>query len=355
MKFYPKLFLFICMTLLGLTLFSCELKKHESKLQHINGSDTTIVLKTICFGACNRQWEDQSYWQTIEKEKPDLWIWMGDIIYCDTDHMSLMRSQYDLQKSNLEYMAFIDSVRVIGIWDDHDFGKNDGGTSFLAKKGSRDLLFDFLDIPESDPIWKREGAYQSYVFGPDSQQVKVFLLDGRYFRDDLLPDDNSDQRYLQNKDGTYLGDKQWQWLENELKNNQAKINIFVSGIQFIPTEHYFEKWYNFPIEREKFMNLISSNSVQNPMILSGDRHIGEISKTIVNGMELFEVTSSGLTHSYEKADEENPYRVGELISVRNFGKLDMKWEMDSLSIRYAIHDLNGNTLESVQSTVKLKD
>ena len=40
---------------------------------------------------------------------------------------------------------------------------------------------------------------------------------------------------------------------------------------------------------------------------------------------IYEITSSGLTHSYEDADEPNQYRVGPLTGKRNYGVLKVDW------------------------------
>ena len=36
---------------------------------------------------------------------------------------------------------------MIGIWDDHDFGKNDGGKELKDKDKNRNLWLDFIDEP----------------------------------------------------------------------------------------------------------------------------------------------------------------------------------------------------------------
>lgn len=38
-------------------------------------------------------------------------------------------------------------TRVVGIWDDHDYGKNDAGQEFIAKQRNRKLYLDFIDEP----------------------------------------------------------------------------------------------------------------------------------------------------------------------------------------------------------------
>ena len=43
--------------------------------------DTKNTLQTIAFGSCNNQGKSQEMWKHVVKNKPDLWIWLGDIIY----------------------------------------------------------------------------------------------------------------------------------------------------------------------------------------------------------------------------------------------------------------------------------
>ena len=60
------------------------------------------------------------------------------------------------------------------------------------------------------------------------------------------------------------------------------------------------------------------------ILLSGDRHISEFSKTQVEGLDypLMDFTSSGLTHTYEEfSGEPNQYRVGEVVKYKSFGLL----------------------------------
>lgn len=46
--------------------------------------DSSRVVTRIAFGSCNKHDRDQSYWRRIRDRKPDLWVWLGDIVYADT-------------------------------------------------------------------------------------------------------------------------------------------------------------------------------------------------------------------------------------------------------------------------------
>ena len=286
----------------------------------------------MAFGSCNRQDAPQPLWKPILADKPDLWIWMGDNIYGDSPVMDTLRAKYSRQNANPDYQLLKASTPLIGIWDDHDYGINDGGKHFAQKKASRDVMFDFLAVPADAPERKQEGGYASHTYGEGNQQVKVILLDGRYFRDTLT---RVDRVYQINSTGQILGDAQWKWLENELKTSTARVNFIVSGIQFLPTEHAYEKWANFPKDREKLLDLIARSGVQTPILMSGDRHIAEIMKLedarFPGG--LFEVTSSGLTHTWNGiAEEKNSFRVSDLIAKLNYGLASFDWAKDEVLI-----------------------
>jgi alkaline phosphatase D len=162
--------------------------------------------------------------------------------------------------------------------------------------------------------------------------VKVILLDGRYFRDTLS---RLDRQYQVNLTGQMLGDAQWKWLEKELNTSTARVNFIISGVQFLPTEHIYEKWANFPKEREKLLDLIARSGAQNPILMSGDRHIAEIMKLEDSRFPkgLYEVTASGLTHTWSGiAEEKNSFRVSELVAKLNYGLASFDWAKDELLI-----------------------
>jgi alkaline phosphatase D len=294
----------------------------------------------IAFGSCNNQVLENKLWTSIEENNPSVWIWGGDIIYSDTEDMTYLAKNYERQKYDSTYANFIKKVDLLATWDDHDYGLNDGGAEYPHKKESQQLFLDFLDVEKNDARRKQEGIYYSKDYLVDSESVKIIVLDTRYFRTALTADTISTKRYQPTLDvnATMLGTSQWQWLENELKNSTASYHIIMSSIQFLSAEHGFESWGNMPYEVQKLEALLKTTQAKNTIILSGDRHISEISKKNIEGLNypLIDFTSSGMTHSYANfTSEPNKYRIVDVVSEKSFGilKIDLKKQEVLMEIR----------------------
>jgi alkaline phosphatase D len=277
---------------------------------------------TLAFGSCNRPSLPQPLWNDVRALAPDAWAWLGDIVYADTEDVARTRRLYAEQAARPDYAALVAQTQIVGIWDDHDFGKNDAGEEYPRRVDSQAALLDFLGERDDSPRRTQLGTYASYVFGTGDRQVKLILLDGRYHRE--LPGERADT----------LGEAQWAWFEHELKSSTARVNIVTSGYQVLPLDHSNEKWGNFPAARARLLDVIARARTPGVVLLSGDRHFAELSCMTGGplGYPLYELTSSGLTHAYENADEPNRYRVGTLYPHRNFGALRVDWSAATLTI-----------------------
>lgn len=305
-----------------------------SKLVHQTDSDFTIA-----FGSCNKTSVHNPLWDDIVLTKPDVWIWGGDIIYADTDNREKLKEMYRDQDNVAGYALLKSKIPVIGTWDDHDYGLNDGGVEFKGKKWSQQEFLDFMDVPMDSPRRTREGVYSSHEYTLPEGSIKIIVLDTRYFRTALTPDRDTKKRNKPNVygQGTILGVAQWAWLQGELDDSQADFNIIVSSIQFLSNEHGFECWGNFPHEVDRLENLIASSKAKGVALLSGDRHISEFSKTKVDGLAypLIDFTSSGMTHVYSSfSGEPNPFRVGAVVAKKSFGLLN--FDFNKKKVRFTM-------------------
>jgi alkaline phosphatase D len=302
---------------------------------------------TIAFGSCNKHNAQNPLWDDVIDAEPDIWIWGGDIIYADSDDPQVIASMYNAQKAVPGYGDLLARVPVIGTWDDHDYGLNDGGVEFSAKKESQQVFLDFLGLERDDPRRKRAGVYASHEYDLPDGKVRILVLDTRYFRTALTRATERNRRYQPGEYGmgTVLGEQQWTWLEDQLRNSDADFNILVSSIQVLSGEHGFETWGNFPHEVDKLKALISNSGAKGVILLSGDRHISEFSKTDLPDLSfpLIDFTSSGLTHVYSGfSGEPNKHRLGQVVAKKSFGLLDL--DLQRKQVRFIMVGDGGEVL-----------
>jgi len=266
--------------------------------------------------------------------------------------MAAMDSMYTVQQQHPEYQALRAEVPIIGTWDDHDYGANDAGRSYPKRDSSQTLFLDFLDVPPDHSRRQRKGVYSAHTYGPTGRRIKVILLDTRYHRDPITRDPLSEQRYYPNKRGDILGEEQWTWLERELRTSDAQIHLIGTSIQAVPKQHAWEKWANFPQARARLFRTIRQTGAPGVVLLSGDRHIAELSRhDKALDYPLHELTSSGLTHHAPPHEEPNRHRVGPLVAALNFGLITIDWDTDPVTLRLEVRGEDGEP--RVDQTVSL--
>mgnify|MGYP006186197229 FL=1 len=85
-------------------------------------NDITI----IGFGSCNDQSLSQIFWKNIQAYKPEVFLQIGDNVYAKDKSLGSLKDAYNDLKNNIYYQNFSSNTNILGIWDDHDYGKNDG-------------------------------------------------------------------------------------------------------------------------------------------------------------------------------------------------------------------------------------
>jgi len=304
-------------------------------------------ISRIAFGSCAQQWKPQPIWNAIAAAKPDLFLFLGDAIYGDWDGTNVfiptpetLKRDWDRLAANPEFRRLRSTVPVMGTWDNHDYGKHDGGAEYKLKEQSKKLILDFLGEPSDSDRRSRPGIFDAKILGPVGKRVQLILLDTRSFKSPCVKDPrikaeksalNIRGQYLPNQanDATLLGAAQWSWLEKQLLH-KAEIRLIASSTQVVADEKAMEEWGNFPLERQRLFRLITKTRASGVILLSGNVHFAEISATDEGAYTLYDFTSSGMTHSNpEYAVLKNKRRVAGPYVMPNYGLVSIDWDSKS--------------------------
>ena len=324
----------------------------------------------VAFGSCSRAEKEQPLWDHIVAYDPDVFIWGGDAVYSDIRHPCIgtsiedpfdrswdewkrcfgrakswllggaqrpawsianntkftparpdrLRRIYDAQARHPGYRSLLRALRshdeanatpsrVVGTWDDHDYGIDDGDSRYAFRKASRFAFARFMAagsrIDEEGPrdmSWltprdesettqwlqptQREsheaseygedgaGVYRYHLVGTPPRQLMLLLLDLRYFKEPWTT--------VRGNLTAMLGKKQILWLNRTLHASQAQVHFIVSSLQVLPTQRNIasaaENWERMGKAREELLSLILSTGAPSPLLLSGDVHFAELSK-----------------------------------------------------------------------------
>lgn len=301
-------------------------------LSATNGQQAKRPSFKISMGSCNKQTKSQDYFQHVLNGAPDLWLWLGDNIYADHYSNSKRQQAYSKVKRSPYYQKLRQATKVSGIWDDHDYAYDNADINYYDKTSSKNLFFDFLELPAQHIAHTREGIYRVEQYQYGQERIEIYLLDTRSFYD-------KEREQL-------LGDEQWAWLEDGIENSTADTIIVASGIAIINFSASWlglEGWSAFKQDRHRLYQLLEQTHAK-VVLLSGDRHQSDVSqKTLDNGKEIFEVMASGLTHTSTTAIP-NFNRVGKAITEVNFAELIFEGKNISVAFRSA---KSGKILERI--------
>lgn len=324
-------------------------------------------VKRIAFGSCATQQRDCPIWLTIADYRPDWLLLLGDNIYADVVDGRLkpatperIQAAYDELAKVPAFQRLRREASLLATWDDHDYGNNDAGVEWEHKDAAAKLFHDFFGTPADSPLRKQRGIYNAKMVGPPGKRVQMIMLDTRYFRSELekgtepMPGFRARPYVATAGDqATMLGEAQWEWLAEQLKQ-PAELRIIGSSIQVLSNDHPFEKWGNMPAERQRLFDLIRAQEASGVVIISGDRHLGEISvDDNVIGYPLYDITASGLNQANEgwRMPEPNALRHSSLPYGNHFGSIEIDWDVDDPLVRLQLRHEDGEI--AIQSRVPL--
>ena len=302
----------------------------------------TGQISRIAFGSCAFQWEEQPIWKAVVAAIPDLYVSLGDAIYGDFDGESVLavtveslRAEWQKLADHPEWQHLSNSVPVIAVWDNHDYGHYSAGQEFPLKAESQQIFLDFFGEAADSDRRSTPGIYARRVFGPPGRRVQLILLDTRFFKGPPIlaerPEgaEGSLGKYAAQPEirkSPFWARTQWRWLEAQLRQ-PAEVRLIASSTQIVADQKGMDEWGNYPHERRRLFDLIEVTGAEGVILLSGNVHFAEVSRTEEGPYSLYDFTSSGLTHvNPGYAEAVNAYRVAGPFTDVSFGLIEIDWD-----------------------------
>jgi alkaline phosphatase D len=287
---------------------------------------------------------DSSIFETMAKTPAAFHVWLGDNWYTrEVDYNTTWglnyRASHDRATPVLQ--KFMASMPQYAIWDDHDYGPNDAGKSFLLKEESRKIFMNY----SLNPAYGQEGKgiYSVVNYG----DVDIFLTDDRYFRSEAEMIDSIDGKPNTNK--TYFGKVQMDWLKNALLFSKATFKIIATGSQILNPYSESDCMRFYSAEYSELMSYLNTQKISGVLFFTGDRHHSEVIKMERPSLyPLYDVTSSPYTSGVSKvrgAELNNAARVnGTLVEEQNFTKVSISGKKNERVMKIEFIGIKGNKL-----------
>lgn len=293
------------------------------------------------FGSCMDLRKNQNFWESLNSRSFSHFAFLGDNLYPERDTLGELEKAYQKLSLSEGLAAFKNKVDISAIWDDHDFGADNADSTLPFRRESFSLFRNFW---KQDYASEDDGVYSSTMFEHQGRKIHLIMTDTRYHRTAFgatsgEPFEPGDTKEFAGE-ALLLGNRQWEWLETQL-DVPADLKIIGSSIQVLSSDHRFEKWMNYPAEHQRLVKALGRISSPS-LILSGDRHLHEISRTqLVSGRTIYDFTSSG----FNKAEglsrfEKNRLRVQRSLED-GFGELRLKWIDGIPLVSMSMIDKNG--------------
>jgi len=274
---------------------------------------------------------------SINKKSPDFMLWLGDNTYLresDWNSRTGFIKRYSHTRALSELQPLLASTHNYATWDDHDYGPNNSDGSFWLKETASEIFKLFWGNPNYDITGK--GGITGFFQWSD---LDFFLMDNRYHR-------TSNNNFT--GDRQILGKDQIDWLINALTFSQATFKFIAIGGQVLSSGAVHENYANYPEERKYLLDKIREAKIEGVIFLDGDRHHTVLSKMqeAKNVYPLYDLTCSSLTAGTNDDDESyNVYSLKEtLVSVNNFGVLNVTGPMENRELIIKIFDKDGQEL-----------
>jgi alkaline phosphatase D len=233
----------------------------DLKFRTVDASRKSKV--TAVMISCVNKDDTAPVWEEIGRLSPDLLCLSGDTPYIDTIKLGEVRRKHRALLNEAPLASLARRTSIVGIWDDHDFGLNNGNGRNL-KDGKAATRKAFVEYRAHRTYGDdREGVYHKTDLGA----IEIFHLDPRWFS-------QSEPSPVDPSQPSCFGKDQWAWILKSLKESKAPFKVLSMGAIWqdkknSETDDMFTYWY----ERDALLDFIRRERIDGVILHGGDIHV----------------------------------------------------------------------------------
>jgi phosphodiesterase/alkaline phosphatase D-like protein len=303
---------------------------------------------SVAVGSCARLGSNGAVFDEILANDPLLYLIAGDWFYGDigNDDREAFRADYETTLTSPAQSALYRSVPIAYMWDDHDYGPDEGDSTSAARPASEMV---YRELVPHYPLGAGDGEnpiYQAFTVG----RVRFILMDARSARSPKTEPDGPAK--------TMLGDEQQEWLESELlaADEEQALTVLVSSVPWIAkASPGSDDWAGYATERRELADFIAEHHLDRVVMVGGDAHMiaiddGTHSNYSAADGSAFPVLHAGALdrHGSEKG---GPYSEGAFPGAGHFGLIDIDDDGSQIDVTLRGLDWTGEEVASYQFTV----
>lgn len=281
----------------------------------------------------------QKIWQQLDSQTPDFILYMGDSVYADTATGALFKTP---SKPALAFDRYISTVMTIplyhrglltpiyNIWDDHDFGWNNGDARHPHRDFMLKLFRMFFPLNKGFQLDKGPGV----SFAETIAGVRFVFTDDRSFRS---YDEATNQMF---------GQEQRLWIQKQLQNTQGPVAM-ICGSQFFGFHRSSDSLSGGHAQDFQWL-MQELKAFQFPVFfMDGDVHYSrlELIPSTYLGYPTYQITSSAI-HSVSAGDTKKrnvPTELG-YFGFANFQFIHLT-EVDPAHVHFSVQCFSKEGIE----------
>ena len=280
-------------------------------------------------------------WTDLLSFNPDMIFLIGDNVYADkyipSSSLKNFWKRYVETISSLELYRSRKTVPLLAVWDDHDYGMNNGNRDFKYKNEMSFLFRSFFPVI-SDNKNLIQGPGISFLLKASLQNF--FFMDNRSF-----------QSPVKKSEGSLWGKRQEEWLLINLRKDEERKDLqwIINGSQIFGRHHRFESFEkDFPSNFQKMMDEILD--LPHIFFLSGDRHLSELLKIEDWKNQTYELVTSPIHASLypEKHFVKDSRHIYHVSNTFNYALIKSEPFPEGLKIKLSVYGPDKKVLFSKQ-------